>query len=76
MGIIITCLIGLLVGCLASWFMKKGFPWYINILIGIGGSWLGSWLAGLLGLSADGIVGFIFSVVGASIIIWIISKLR
>ncbi|MCQ2237068.1 MAG: GlsB/YeaQ/YmgE family stress response membrane protein [Bacteroidales bacterium] len=72
MDILITCLIGFLVGSLASWIMKKGFPWYIDILVGVGGSWLGNWIAGLIGMSG----GFIFSTIGAVLLIWIISKLK
>lgn len=77
MDILITCLVGFLVGSLASWIMKKGFPWYIDVIVGIGGSWLGPWVAGLLGLKISDTIGSIIcSVVGAVILVWIIGLLK
>lgn len=46
-----------------------------NIVVGIVGAWLGSWLAGSLGVAARGIGVYIASVVGAVILIAILKVL-
>jgi len=44
-----------------------------NVLVGIVGSLLGYWLAGLLGLApTGGILRFVVAVVGAALLIWIL----
>jgi uncharacterized membrane protein YeaQ/YmgE (transglycosylase-associated protein family) len=44
-----------------------------NIVVGIVGSSLGFWLAGVLGLSASGpIVGWVVAVLGAALLIFIL----
>jgi uncharacterized membrane protein YeaQ/YmgE (transglycosylase-associated protein family) len=68
MSILIAIVVGGLVGWLASIVMKTNKQMGIlsNIVVGIIGSALGHWLAGLLGLSAFGLVGgLIISVLGA-----------
>ncbi len=40
MGILTSIVVGLLAGMLASWLLKKDHKWYIDILIGIAGSFL------------------------------------
>lgn len=78
-NIIVTLIIGGVVGWLASLIMKTDAQAGIiaNIIVGIIGSWLGFWLAGLLGLSASGpIVGWIIAVVGAVILIGILKMLN
>ncbi|MCQ2216340.1 MAG: GlsB/YeaQ/YmgE family stress response membrane protein [Bacteroidales bacterium] len=78
MNILITCLIGFLVGSLAAFIMKiKGIPWYIDILVGIGGSWVGNWAAGQLGIGVEGsIPSFICATVGAAAILWVVSLFK
>jgi uncharacterized membrane protein YeaQ/YmgE (transglycosylase-associated protein family) len=47
-----------------------------NVLVGVVGSVLGSWLAGLLGVPAtSAVVGYIISIVGAVILIGILKAL-
>ena len=47
-----------------------------NIFLGVAGGAVGSFVFGLLGLSADGLVGsLVVSVVGACICIWLGRKL-
>jgi uncharacterized membrane protein YeaQ/YmgE (transglycosylase-associated protein family) len=68
MSILIAIVVGGLVGWLASIVMKTNKQMGIlsNIVVGIIGSALGHWLAGLLGLGAFGLVGgLIISVLGA-----------
>jgi uncharacterized membrane protein YeaQ/YmgE (transglycosylase-associated protein family) len=69
---IITLVIGGIIGWLASIMMKSNaqMGWIANILVGIVGSVLGFWVAGLIGLTAaGGIAGFLIAVVGAVLLI-------
>ena len=72
---IITLVIGGVVGWLASILMKADAQMGLiaNILIGIVGSLLGYWVAGLLGLApTGGILRFVVAVIGAALLIWIL----
>jgi len=63
------------VGWLASMLMKTNAQMgaIANIVVGIVGSSLGFWLAGVLGLSTGGpIVGWIVAVLGAALLIFIL----
>ena len=78
MGWIATIVIGGIVGWLASIVMKTNAQMGIiaNVVVGVGGSVLGSWLAGLLGVPAtSAVVGYIISIVGAVILIAILKAL-
>lgn len=78
-AIVITILIGALCGWIASKLLKgKGFGFWINCLIGIVGSWLGGWIFKTLGITlVSGLVGdIIVSVIGAVVLLWIISLFR
>jgi uncharacterized membrane protein YeaQ/YmgE (transglycosylase-associated protein family) len=47
-----------------------------NVLVGVVGSLLGFWLAGLVGLApTGGIVRFIVAIAGAALLIFILQKL-
>ncbi|MBL8985776.1 MAG: GlsB/YeaQ/YmgE family stress response membrane protein [Gemmatimonadetes bacterium] len=69
MGLLWTILIGFLVGTIAKVLVpgKDSGGFIITTLLGICGSWVGGWLAGLVGMSPR--VGFIGSVVGAVVIL-------
>ncbi|HEX9892453.1 MAG TPA: GlsB/YeaQ/YmgE family stress response membrane protein [Gemmatimonadales bacterium] len=74
MGLIITLVIGLIVGVIAKALMPGRDPGgiIITILLGIGGALVGTWLGRLVGLYQPGAsAGFIMSVVGAVVILWI-----
>jgi len=78
-NIIVTLVIGGVVGWLASIVMKTNAQAGIiaNVIVGIVGSALGFWLAGLLGLSASGpIMGWVIAIVGAVILIAILKMLN
>lgn len=78
MNLIISLVIGGLVGWLASRFMKTDAQMGIvaNVLVGIVGSALGFWLAGMLGLApAGGILRFVVAVLGAVLLIYILRAL-
>ena len=75
MGLIISLLIGALVGWLASMLMKtdKQMGAIANILVGIVGAWLGRFIAALLGLAAISLLGsMLISIVGACALIAIL----
>jgi uncharacterized membrane protein YeaQ/YmgE (transglycosylase-associated protein family) len=77
MGFIGALIIGGIVGWLASKFMKTDAQMGViaNILVGIVGSSLGFWVAGLLGFAATGgIARFVVSVAGAALLIFILQK--
>jgi len=72
---IVTIVVGGIVGWLASMFMKTDAQMGIlaNVVVGIVGSSLGFWLAGLIGLAAYGAIAqWAVAVVGASILIIIL----
>ena len=79
MDIIVTLIIGGVIGWLGSMVMKTDAQMGIlaNIVVGIVGSFLGFWIAGLIGLGASGpILRWVIAVVGAAILIWILKLLN
>ena len=78
MGWIVTIVIGGIVGWLASILMKTNaqMGMIANVIVGIVGSSLGFWLAGLLGFSATSpIAGYVISILGAAVLIFILKAL-
>ena len=77
MDLIISLIIGGIIGWLASIVMKTNAQMGIiaNVLVGIVGGALGHWLAGQLGIAAGGIGGWIVALVGAIILIAILRAL-
>ena len=78
MNWIVTIVLGGIVGWLASIMMKTNAQMGLiaNVIIGIVGSILGFWLAGVLGLAVYGlIVQGIVAVAGAALLIFILGKL-
>jgi uncharacterized membrane protein YeaQ/YmgE (transglycosylase-associated protein family) len=78
MDLIITLIIGGVVGWLASMLMKTDAQMGLiaNVLVGIVGSFLGYWLAGVLGLApTGGILRFVVAVAGAALLIYILRLL-
>jgi uncharacterized membrane protein YeaQ/YmgE (transglycosylase-associated protein family) len=77
--IIVTLIIGGIIGWLGSMVMKTDAQMGIlaNIVVGIIGSFLGFWIAGLIGLGASGpILRWVIAVAGAAILIWILKLLN
>src|SRR5690554_6077662 len=75
MGWIMTLIIGGIVGWLASIIMKTNEQMGLiaNIIVGIIGSLLGFWIAGLLGFEEGGaIIRFIIAIGGAVLLIFIL----
>ena len=78
MGWIITLIIGGIVGWLASIVMKTNAQMGLiaNVLVGVVGSSLGFWIAGLLGLEpTGGVLRFVVAIAGAALLIFILGKL-
>ena len=75
---IISLIIGGIIGWLASIFMGTNaqMGWIANVLVGVIGSALGYWVAGLLGIAAGGgILGFAVALAGAVLLIVILRAL-
>ena len=77
-GLIWAVMVGLIAGWLAGKVMKGGgYGTLMDIVLGIAGGVIGSFVFGLLGLSASGLTGsIIVSFVGAVILIWLVRQLR
>ena len=77
-GLIWAVIVGLIAGWLAGKVMKGGgYGTLMDIVLGIAGGVIGSFVFGLLGLSASGLTGsIIVSFVGAVILIWLVRQLR
>jgi uncharacterized membrane protein YeaQ/YmgE (transglycosylase-associated protein family) len=79
MNIIVTLIIGGVIGWLASLIMKTNAQMGIlaNIVVGIIGAFLGFWIAGQLNLGASGDAArWIIAIVGAVILIAILKALK
>ncbi|MCL7927914.1 MAG: GlsB/YeaQ/YmgE family stress response membrane protein [marine benthic group bacterium] len=78
MNWLVTIVIGGIVGWLGSLVMKTDMQMGLiaNVIVGIIGSSLGFWLAGVLGLSATGpIMGWVIAVAGAALFIVVLKML-
>jgi len=78
MSFIIAIIEGGIIGWLASLIMKTDMQMGLlaNIIVGIVGSVLGHWAAGVLGIAALGSIGsFIISLAGAVLLIVILRAL-
>jgi len=77
MGWIGSLIIGGIVGWLASIVMKTNAQMGLiaNVLVGVVGSALGYWIAGMLGLlPTGGIMGFVVAIAGAALLIFLLGK--
>ncbi len=78
MSWIVSLIIGGVVGWLASIAMKTNPQMGViaNVLVGVVGSALGFWIAGLAGIApAGGILRFVIALAGAMLLIFILGKL-
>jgi uncharacterized membrane protein YeaQ/YmgE (transglycosylase-associated protein family) len=69
-GLLIVALLGLVVGVVAKLLMPGKDPggWFMTILLGIAGSWVGGLIATALGISAK-VPVFIAAVLGAMLLL-------
>lgn len=71
-GWIAAIIIGGLAGWISSNFMKSDTGIFLNIILGIIGASIASFLFGLVGVSFGGWLGYLVSgFVGACILIWV-----
>lgn len=78
MNLLVTIIVGGIVGWLASILMKTNTQMGIvaNVIIGIVGSSLGSAIAGALGIGSGGAIGtWIVAIAGAALLILILKKI-
>lgn len=76
MHLIYVVIIGFVVGLIAKVIMpgKDAGGFIMTTLLGIGGSWVGSFLFGMLGMNPN--VGLVGSVIGALVILWAYRALK
>jgi len=69
-GLLIIALLGLVVGVVAKLLMPGKDPggWFMTILLGIAGSWVGGFIATVFGISAK-VPVFIAAVLGAMLLL-------
>ena len=70
MEIVVTLVVGLIVGAIAKFLMPGNDPggWIMTIVLGIAGSFVGNLIAGALGMA--GPVGWIGSILGAMLLLF------
>ena len=79
MGILGTIIVGLIVGALARWLMpgEQKMGWILTGALGIGGSMLAGFVGQALGWYQAGRgAGWIASVLGAMVLLFVVQKLR
>ena len=76
MGIIATLILGGLAGWVASKIMKTDAQMGVvaNVLVGVAGSGIGFWLAGLIGFAAYGTIARSIVAVGGAVLLIAILK--
>ena len=75
MGLIVSLIVAGVCGWIAGMLMKSSFPWYLNVIIGLVGGALFSWLVGSFLLS--GIIGNIIGgIAGSCLVIFIIKLIK
>ena len=72
-GILYTIIIGAVIGVLARFFKPGADPmgWILTILLGIAGAYIGSLL-----YKSGGMIGFIVSIIGAIVLLFIYELIR
>jgi len=71
-GLLLIAAVGLLIGAVAKLLMPGPDPggWFVTILLGIAGSWVGGFVFGLIGLSGLG-ASLIGAILGAMLLLLI-----
>jgi len=72
-GLLLLAVIGLVIGVIAKLLMPGKDPggWFITILLGIAGSWVGGFLVRILGITTGTAGSLIAAVIGAMILLGI-----
>lgn len=76
-GILYTILIGAVIGVLARFFKPGADPmgWILTILLGIAGSWIGTYVSVALGIGSR-FVGFAISILCAIVLLFLYEAIR
>jgi len=76
--LILYIIFGAIVGWLAGLLFKGGgFGFWVNVLVGIVGSAFGGWLFEHIGIAGSSWIGaLIVGVIGAVILLWILSLIK
>ena len=77
-GWIAAIIIGGIAGWLAEQFMKSQMGMLMNIILGIVGAAIASWLFGMVGISfGPGWLGYLIAgFIGACVLIWVVRLVR
>ncbi len=69
LGLLIVAVIGLVIGAVAKLLMPGKDPggWFVTMLLGIAGSWVGAFIASALGVSGG--LGLVVAVLGAMLLL-------
>ena len=76
-GLLLVALVGLVIGAVAKLLMPGKDPggWFMTILLGIAGSWVGSFLMNMFGITGT-VPGLVGAVVGAMILLAVYRLLK
>lgn len=76
-GLLLVAVVGLVIGAVAKLLMPGKDPggWLVTMLLGIAGSWVGSFLMALFGLSGM-VPGLLGAVVGAMILLGVYRRVK
>lgn len=76
-GFIGAIIIGIFAGWLAEKIMKRDHGLLTNLVVGLVGSLLGAFVAGMLGLGANGWIGsLVISTLGAVILLFLVGLFK
>lgn len=77
MGVLWFAFIGTIAGLLAKFFYprKHVMSWFETMALGIGGSFFGGWIGGLLGMGNGQPGGLFTATIGALLLLWIYNRL-
>lgn len=75
MNIIVLLIVGLIAGFLADKIVKNTFGMWGDLLIGIAGAFIGSWIFSLLGLPVSGLLWEIIAATAGAVVLLLIINL-
>lgn len=77
MGLLISLLLSAAFGYVAAKLMNLAGPWYLYLILGLVGGFVGTMLFGVLGFSSNSIVSeAIVSIIGACVVVVLYRALR
>jgi uncharacterized membrane protein YeaQ/YmgE (transglycosylase-associated protein family) len=76
-GIIGAIIIGILAGWIAEQIMKRNHGLLTNLIVGVVGSFLGAFIASMLGINWGGFIGsLVISTIGAIILLALLGLIK